>query len=294
MKDPKEIMPTSTAAEPPAAPKRDRSIGEKAFDWFTYGGVAGVGTFIATIPLAFWMRYQGGAKHYDAARNWLKDRKIEGTVNDALLGTFITMWGGNAMMLPVAGLEKAKVPIVKAVNRLMNDPTDPTTIEEVPKQTIGSLIWGRIAAFSVVFVSFFSMESVFKNTFKTFNEEFGELTCKVLKKPTHVPHATELGKMVESTPYRVGKIAALDVFATVAAATLLYISSHFLAKKEHVKRQAAPVSDKRTSRALFNEEGEQHDTAQPASESPSLTISHARHDAPLNERSTPELQAALS
>ena len=33
------------------------SKGERLFDWITYGGMAGLGTFLITIPIAFHAKY---------------------------------------------------------------------------------------------------------------------------------------------------------------------------------------------------------------------------------------------
>ena len=69
-----------------------------------------------------------------------------------------------------------------------------------------------------------------KNTFSAFKDKFAtHIVCKPLGKPTHFPG---MAKTVENETrlFRYGRIAAIDVFATAAASTILYIGSHFFAK----------------------------------------------------------------
>ena len=45
-----------TAEHKASGPPR-RSRGERAFDWITYGGFAGVGTFVVTVPFAYLLKH---------------------------------------------------------------------------------------------------------------------------------------------------------------------------------------------------------------------------------------------
>lgn len=284
------ITPQNAAAEPEAqAAPAKRSVGERMFDWFTYGGLAWIGTFIATIPLAYYMKHEGGEKHYKKAAEFLAKKKVNPALSKGLMETFITMQGGNAMILPIIAAEHYKVPIVKGLNRLMNDPTDPSTIEEAPKQTAGSLVLGRLTAFLTVFACFFGARSAFKDTFSTFEHEFASHTSKLLGKPPHPGSKT----------YRLGEIAALDVFATTASAVLLYVSSHFLAKKAYAKKQPTPAVERetgnKTNAPLRDGEIATDSPLLPKHEEtadavPTLKVSNAQHDAPLVHRG--ELQVA--
>lgn len=244
--------------------KQNRSIGEKIFDWGTYAGIAGVGTFILTIPLAYWSKYTGGAKWYDKTAKLLKDKGAPEWLSNSLLGATITMWGGNAMIAPVAVAEHYKVPIVKKLNAMFGDRSDPASIEEAPKQTLMALVGGRILAWCTVFTGFVSMSRVFPKSFDTFENEFGTRLCQLFKKPTHV-----LGE--ETRAFRFGKMAALDVFATAAATTLLYIGSHMLTNNKAAKAKRT-LSD---APALSTPTQPAEDTPVADHGKPGTTVSHA-------------------
>lgn len=215
-------------------PKKTRSIGEKIFDWFTYAGIAGVGTFLATLPLAYWQKYGGGKNLYDKAAGWFSERGVDRGTSKSFLETNALMHGGNAILLVVALVEHFKVPIVQGLNRLFNDDTDPASIQEAPKQTAGSLILGRMIAWGSVFAGLFSAQKIFPETFKQFENEFARRLC-------------QLTGRANKTLFRYGKLAALDVFATATSATLLYIGSHFFARqaveKQNKQASATPAKE---------------------------------------------------
>ncbi len=53
-------MTEPTSMPPPEAPvseRHHRSVGERVFDWGVYGGIAGIGAFVATVPLAYTLKY---------------------------------------------------------------------------------------------------------------------------------------------------------------------------------------------------------------------------------------------
>lgn len=217
----------------PVAQPHKRSIGEKIFDWTTYGGLAGVATFVLTIPVA-WMFKHGPLKpHYDNAAVWVRDKGLRflpeswrpHVVQHGLM-TAILMQGGNLMLWPISKMEQNKKRIVHGLNVMFDDKTDPRTIEEVPEQTVGSLIKGRTMAFCAVFASILTFGLTFKGTMKTFETEFGEHTNRLFRK----------SKNARGTAFQFGELAAVDLFATAAAATLLYVGSHFFAKKQVEKK----------------------------------------------------------
>lgn len=245
--------PNATKAEPCADAKKTKSKGERAFDWAVYGGIAGVGTFIATVPLTYLFRHTAvGERYYFGIVNGLHkavekvapqlmSKKI---AEDAVMTTALMM-GGNAMLLPVGYAEKHKVTTVTGLNTILGDNTPPDQIEAQPQQTWGSLVKARLTAWGAVFAAIFGASSLFPKSFTTFEHEFAERACKALGKPTEV---MKEGRMVPSRSFLLGKISALDVFATAAAAVLLYVAGHSFArkreeKKHHTARHHSALAD---------------------------------------------------
>lgn len=218
-----------------------KSKGERWFDGFTYGMVAGVGTLVVTLVTALSMKYGRGKPHYDRAVNWM-ERKLTGAMkpttarkfSEEFVQTTALMQGGNLMLLPVGLLEHNKVSIVSGLNTMMGDPTPPEKVEAAPKQTWSSLIEGRFLAWTAVFVAFFGSSLIFPKSFQTFTSEFGERMHALVGKFKDVRSSAV---MKETRAYKVGQIAALDIFATAAAATLLYVGGHFFARKHEEKKE---------------------------------------------------------
>lgn len=239
------IAPLQEHAAPAPASK---SKGEKRFDQLVYGGLAGLGTLILTVPLAERLQHKWGwsqkllagmeKRTESLLSTFLSAEKSKKYAQDATSVTAL-MEGGNVMLLPVGILEHYKVPLVRAANESMGDTTPPEKIQETPKQTWMSLIQGRLSAWVLVFASLTAASSVFKKTFTTYVEECGELGAKLFKTTSHKQIFDEAGKLktVETAPYKYGKIAALDLFATAAAATLLYVGGHFFARRHEQKKE---------------------------------------------------------
>lgn len=237
-----EIEPTKIPAETSAEAKPHKSKGEKRFDQIVYGGIAGVGTLLATLPIAYSFKHgKLGGDSYRKAVNWV-EKKLNGVLStknsrafaeEAVMTTSLMM-GGNVMLLPVAVAEHYKVPLVAKLNTAKGDPTPPETIALAPKQTLWSLIEGRILAWGAVFGTLFTASRLLPNTFQTFTNEVGtrthELTQWLRQKP-------KLAAPQHSVSFKIGELAALDVFATAAAASLLYVGGHFFARKHEEKKE---------------------------------------------------------
>ncbi|NBX04215.1 MAG: hypothetical protein EBR02_09215 [Alphaproteobacteria bacterium] len=66
-----------------------------------------------------------------------------------------------------------------------------------------------------------------KEKFAKFEEDFAKkVVCKPLKLPTHLPNG------VETKAFRYGRLTAMDIFATAASASILYIASRFFAEPD--------------------------------------------------------------
>lgn len=228
----------SRASAPDAPPARSR--GERMFDWGVYGGLAGVGAFVATVPLAYYLKYGGGqrihqgiAKGFEKIAPFIPWKTGPKFPENAAMTTSL-MQGGNAMLIPIGILEKHKIDIVDGLNRATGDATPREQIEKAPKQTWGSLIKSRLVAWLSVFTVFTVAGKYFGKTFDMFEHETGELACKIMRKPITCNVA---GALKETRTYLYGKIGALDVFATIGAALILYIGGHFFARKQEEKQE---------------------------------------------------------
>lgn len=239
-----EHKPKPVAAEAPQT--KTKSKGEKFFDRVVYGLIAGVGTFVVTVPVTYLLKHQPRIKpYYEKAVDWLHGKlpaQYSRETADKILSTTALMQGGNLMLLPVGFLEKHKIQIVKGLNVTLNDPTPPEQIEMAPKQTWRSLIESRGLAWLTVFGSFKVAEKYAARTLVAFEEDMGDLACRVFNKNKMRKVVETVGgvdKIVEheTKTYLFGKIGAWDMFATAAAVTLAYIGGHFFARKQEQKKE---------------------------------------------------------
>ena len=238
-----ETKPEHKPPEPLPEAKNTKSRGEKTFDRAVYVGLAGVGTFMATLGLGYMLKYGGWAgPRYNQAIDWTKKNlarvfspDTSKKVAEEAVMTSALMMGGNAMILPIGAAEHYKVPIVSGLNTMMGDKTPPEAIEKSPKQTWRSLIEGRLVAWGAVFGALISARSALPDTFKLFPEEVGARAHQVVQWARRAPVLAS-DAMKKTRSFRVGEMAAFDVFATIAAATILYVGGHFFARKQAEKK----------------------------------------------------------
>ncbi len=239
-----EHKPSHTVGEPCVAQPKAKSKGEKLFDRVVYGGIAGVGTFVLTLFMA--NKFKNG--DWAGPRYMRATAKVESALGRVLpetwarklgaeaIQTTSLMMGGNAMLLPIGLAEKHKTQIVNGLNVMLGDPTPPQAIAQTPQQTWRSLIEGRLLAWGAVFSALVGAGVLLPKTFETYCDEFAKRTHQVVQWAKRKPMASELA-MKATTSYRVGSIAALDVFATIAAVVLLYVGGHFFARKQEEKKE---------------------------------------------------------
>lgn len=210
--------------------KTQTSKGERLFNLLTYGGVGGVLNFLVTIPIAYWAKYKGGAEAFKGASEFLtKTGMSAGAAKDVMMTT-ATMQGGNAVLVPVIALEHFKPEIVEKLNTMVGDKSGDASVDKEPEQDWKSLLKSRITAWLTVFASFrVATMALGGEKFEQFEENFSKhVVCEPLGKPTHTPGLAQTVEN-ETKVFRLGKIAALDVFATTASATLLYVASRLFA-----------------------------------------------------------------
>lgn len=245
----------------PATPAR-KTRGDVLFDRLIYAGLNGVGTFVLTVPMAYWARYGEGRKAFESGANWIsKTFRMNGKDAAAVADTMGLGLGGTAMIAPVYVAEHYRKPIVEWLNQRFGSETDKQAVVEnsVP-QTFGSILKGRAVAFLAVYAGFklaYSNSKV-SQALTSFEENVGSKTASWFKQPTHdlatfealkAEHAVltpsleaSLLKQSETKAFSIGKLAALDVFATAAATSILYVTSRIFAKRQaQSKQQHAPV-----------------------------------------------------
>ncbi|MBY0408207.1 MAG: hypothetical protein K2Q01_10990, partial [Rickettsiales bacterium] len=178
--------PVDTPEETKAA-RTSTSRGEKMFDLLTYGGIAGVGTFALTIPLAYWAKYGAGAKHFENASKFLVRQGLSKPIAEEMVMTSALMQGGNVGIIPVKIMENYKPTIVGQLNDWMGDKSGAASVKEDPQQTWGSLIKSRLVAWLAVFTGFRATASLLGgDKLAQFEKDFAKhVVCEPLGKPTH-------------------------------------------------------------------------------------------------------------
>ena len=265
------------------AVKPAKSKGEKLFDKITYVGIAGIGTFHTTVVLTDELKFgklkwihEGVAKGIEGAANFIAPRGDHKQLAEDAAMTTSLMMGGNLMLLPIGYAEQHKVQFVDGLNAAMDDKTPKEAIEKAPKQTWMSLLKSRCLAWAAVFTTFKVLGHYYGATMKSFESQTGDLLCHIMgNRPTHrmetvVKDGIETLERVETKTYRYGNIGALDMFATIGAATLLYLGGHFFARKQELKKE---LREERMHETKTAHEGEPELREQVPENVPSSSIS---------------------
>jgi len=215
-------MPDTPATQPPE-PQKKMSKGEKLFNWLVYGGIAGVTTFVLTVPVAYQAKYGKWANSFKSSVKWLERYFSKQTAED-IMNTHIVGNVGHAMTIPVAIAENYKDPIVTALNKKLGDEQPP---QEFPKLNFLGVLKSRLLVSAAAFLSIKGFVKMFgASRFDAFERKFSEhIVCKPFGKPTHI-------NGLETTRFKVGRIAAIDVFVTTAASAMLYVCSRMFARKD--------------------------------------------------------------
>ncbi len=222
------------------------SRGEKIFNWVTYGGIAGLGTFIVTIPIVYWTKYGRGSNRFHEISSHLKSTGLSDQTTEQLMMTTATAQGGNLTVLPVKWAEDHKIAIVTKINDMLGEKTDVAELQSHQKQSWSSIVKARIVSWGVVFIGLKATEGIIgKDKFTQFENKFSEhLVCKPLGIATHIN-----GERTKAFKY--GKIAAFDVFATAASCALLYIGSRFFARKK--SEDCAPKIEEKSHAEIYSQ-----------------------------------------
>lgn len=291
---PELIAPQGVARAPE---KPVRTHGDTLFDRWVYGGLNTVGTFIITIPLAYWAEHsKGGEKFFNSGTNKLISTFGMGEKNaEKVMKTTTLGLGGTVMIVPVWLAEHYRKPLVEWFNQHFGSEKDKQTVVENPTpQTFASILKGRAVAWCAVFAGFKGAEAIAKQAgnpaaLGQFEDWFSKGVNRALGKDTH--DAAKLAALeakhgraaltaaekatAETISYRYGKLAALDVFATVAASSILYVTSRIFAK-QHAAKEAAKQAVPTVPAQVAVSEAPVPSVAKDA---PETTIADAKHHA---------------
>ena len=253
----------SLEKEQQVVPQKTR--GDRRFDWLTYGMLNGVGTFLLTLPVAYWAEHGKGKPVFDKASHWLSGKMSEKSVRSLLTSLTLGL-GGTIMIVPVRFMEGMRTEIVSWFNR--NEPVSGKSDPNVPQpqpQTWGSLLKGRAVSWGVVFGALKGMQFTgLLDGLDKFKSGFASFVCDKLKLAKGTVEAP-------SKAFKYGELAALDIFATAAAASLTYVVSRFFAKHRSPEVQAKLAARKQESAPILLRD-DAVDAVQPVYANPQSTI----------------------
>ncbi len=326
-----------SSSEPIEQKKPQQTRGDRLFDRAVYAGLNGVGTFLLTIPLAYWGDHGGGKEFFQKIGSKVGGAlKLSSKTSETIVRATTLGLGGTIMVIPVFFAEHFRTPMVKWLNQHFGSAQDKEAAAQNPApQTFASLIKGRLVAWCAVFSGFKIVEWVTKavdhpNTLGNFEEWVSRNLCKITGKETYLVPAEQVKALrdavdtaasplkaaekkrsfmnkvfgaasynlpeaevnslkatletaekavgaAETKAYRYGKLAALDVFATAAATTILYASSRFFARNRSPEKQKELAAKTNAGGSPFADAADASVLPVAEAELPEKTISGEKH-----------------
>ncbi|MDG1287281.1 MAG: hypothetical protein P8P30_06910 [Rickettsiales bacterium] len=186
-----------------------KTIGEKIFDRIAYIGIGDVLVFIASVGLAYGLKYSSrkipGMKDTTWAQGWEnvgakitnffkldtqinkktgKQNRVNGNVENALMTTALMM-PGNLALAPIRWMERRKTGLVKNYNEKYGAPAKGETPSDTEigewntkseaMQSWSSLLKGRVVAWLVVFSSLTTLDKLRPKALPNFMNKTGIL-----------------------------------------------------------------------------------------------------------------------
>lgn len=249
-----------------------KTRGEKFYDifQFTFGEVF---VLALTAVLAFAADPKHGPEKIAGAPNvlkkfqgWLQNKLFHNSVfplaekgdfgkliGGAIASTTILFHGGNLFAPFMKYFENRREKIANAYNKRFGTPEEVEIaherLKDIPKQSWGDVIKGRLLAWGTVFTSMTGAYVLFgkdkelgKYRLDVYEEAFGRkyagMVDKASKAIAETPIKQQLSEVQKANKhYRFGKVLALDIFATTAAILIWNSYSRFSAKKRTLKEQ---------------------------------------------------------
>lgn len=276
---PQEPQTQNWAVENKKLPK---TTGEKIFNGIAYGGFAGVGTFVLSVVAAYLFKFSErafpGFKRKPDGTSWaekwkqwgngiaslplIRNSKDPQKAGETTLMTTALMMGGNILLFPIRWMEGSKKDIVHYFNEKFGKPGEvekgDAQVQNEPPQSWGSIIKARITAWLVVFTSLTVAGNIFErikrdpndiNAMGKFEQKLGNLFVSAAK--TVKP---DLSERNEFRARKLGELSAIDVFATVAASTLLYVTSKVFARQKAAHKTESAAAHDIPERPLSKQE----------------------------------------
>ena len=173
--------------------------------------------------------------------------------------TTLTMWGGNLFSPFLKWFENNKESISNYFNRRYGKPGEEEIaherLKDEPKQNWLDILKGRAVGWVIVCGSFIGVDWIISKDLKKdlsnsklaqFEEKVGRWLAgftKEGKEIAKIPLTQKLSSsQAKNTTYRLGRIVALDVFATSAAIVIWNAVSRFSARKRHRQVEDAMYS----------------------------------------------------
>ena len=248
-----------------------KTTGEKIFDFLTYGVMGTVGTFVASVGFAFLAQRKFEKTWNNTAtaisKPFIQHLKIEDSAKQAdvqknannLLLSIVLMMGGNLFVAPIGWMEARKKDIVHSFNQRFGSEKDvlqgDVDVENQPPVKFGPLLKSRLLAWATVFTSLTVASKFFEKPLTAFTQKGEDIAVKA---------ADRIGsKMNREDVKNIGGNSAIDLFATIACTSMLYLFSKAFSRKEAAKMQLAKTDDSVTqmpqSRASMQGESNRED-----------------------------------
>lgn len=195
----------------------------------------------------------------------LDERPVIQRVVGAFLSTLVIFHGGNFFAPVMRSLENHREKIVTYANKRWGKPGEAEAgherLKDLPKQTWGDVIKGRIVAFLIVFGSFATTDAILGKDKKTgmyrfdqYEEWFGRKAAGLTKGGKEIsktPITQPLSPAQSANPaFRFSKILALDLYATTAGIITWAFISRLSAKLRKAPSEPAKPAEAPTTAAL--------------------------------------------
>lgn len=250
-------------SQPPASDTATthKTTGEKFYDGLQFS-IGQASILVATAAIAYVARF--GKDSYGPVPNVLK--KFQGWMNDKLLhnkiyplgekgefstrlagslaSTVVLFHGGNLFAPVMHYLENNREKIATYANKRWGKPGEVEVgherLKDVPKQSWGDVIKGRVVAFLMVFASFTAIDTILGKDksgaylFDKYEEAFARKVTGLTKNGkviAGIPITEKLtAELAGNSAYKFSKILALDLYATSAGIAIWSFISRLSAK----------------------------------------------------------------
>ena len=283
--------------------KRQKTWGEKAFDWGTYGGIALLGNEAASLVITHQAKSGKGflGEWYTGFKNFFMEMKptkylpqsAKEYITEGRLPFLLTACiGGMLIVFPVKALEDRKGQLVRKLDTWRHGAkaeTEPHMVEaheemdKAPKQSWGSLWKGRaitVVSATLADYAFGWSKSITGRLLKgTAAEKFASLDHISEQAGIGLPKLLKIKPEKQAIAKTISEEATWLLTLSGSLTVLFYVTSKMFAKEgaENKERKAEKRAHATTNHTGSDETNE----LAPTSATPSLKITRATYDQPL-------------